>query len=70
MPKKPVKVIKENVSGRNTRFWDINTGKTMTRAQFANKIEKGNYNQYHIRMINGLRTPVSNPDGKIKNNLG
>lgn len=41
----------------------------MTRAQFANQIDNGNYDNYHVRKINGLRTPVSNPDGKESNNL-
>ena len=70
MPTKPVKVIKESDSGRNTKFQDINTGETMTRAQFVKEIKQGNYDDYHVRNINGLNTPVSNPDGKAKNNLG
>ncbi|MCL2847842.1 MAG: DUF3892 domain-containing protein [Firmicutes bacterium] len=68
--KKPVKVIKETSSGRNVKFKDVKTGETMTRPQFVKEIGKGNYPDYHVRNINGLATPVSNPDGKEKNNLG
>ena len=33
------------------------------------QIEKGNFEDYHVRRINGLKTPVSNPDRKEANNL-
>ncbi|HEN5655601.1 TPA: DUF3892 domain-containing protein, partial [Legionella pneumophila] len=47
------------------------TGETMTRAQFVKKIEGGQYNGvYHVRTINGVKTPVSNPDKDSNNNLG
>lgn len=42
----------------------------MNRVQFVREIDKGNYSNYHIRNINGISTPVSNPDGSINNNLG
>lgn len=42
----------------------------MTRSQFVREINKGNYENYHVRNINGLPTPVSNPDSKRNNNLG
>ena len=41
----------------------------MTCTQFVKTIEKGQYPDYHIRNINGIKTPVSNPDGKQDNNL-
>ena len=41
----------------------------MTRAGFVKKIEQGNYPNYHVRKINGVKTPVSNPDGTSNNNL-
>lgn len=69
MANKRIKVISETDTGRNTKFHDNRTGEDMTRAQFANEIDKGNYDNYHVRKINGLRTPVSNPDGKESNNL-
>ncbi len=62
-----VTVTKENDTGRNTHFVDGN--KTMTRAKFVKEIEIGNYPEYHVRKINGIKTPVSNPDNKTNNNL-
>lgn len=67
---KKVSVIKENSTGRNEIFKDNSTGKTMSRAQFVKEIEKGNYSNYHVRKINGVKIPASNPDGKSGNNLG
>lgn len=65
-----VKVTKESSTGRNTNFQDTSTDKSMTRAQFVKEIENGNYSDYHVRKINGLKTPVSNPNGKSSDNLG
>jgi len=49
----------------------VKTGESMTRAQFVSKIENGEYNDdYHVRIINGIKTPVSNPDKDSNNNLG
>ena len=42
----------------------------MTRARFVREIERGNYSNYHVRDVNGFKTPVSNPDVKEGNNLG
>jgi len=42
----------------------------MTRSQFVTKIENNKYNDYHIRTINGIKTPCSNPDKSERNNLG
>jgi hypothetical protein len=67
---KRVKVTDETDSGRNQTFHDNFTGADMTRAQFVREIEAGNYPRYHLRKINGVTTPVSNPDGKDSNNLG
>lgn len=41
----------------------------MTRAEFVREIERGNYPNYHVRDINGVKTPASNPDGNPRNNL-
>ncbi len=65
-----VKVIKEDKNGRNTKFRDTKTGEEMTRSQFVKAIESEKYPGYHIRNINGVKTPVSNPDSSDKNNLG
>lgn len=66
---KSVKVTVEDDSGRNQKFHDDKSGKNMTRAEFVKEIEKGNFDDYHVRKINGLKTPVSNPDKKEGNNL-
>lgn len=67
---KRVTVTRESVTGRNTNFHDNNTGKNMTRAQFVKAIERGEYPNYHVRVVNGQKTPVSNPDASSNNNLG
>ena len=69
MAKKRVTVTKESESGRNQRFHDHRTGEDMTRAGFVKKIEQGHYPNYHVRKVNGVKTPVSNPDGTSNNNL-
>ena len=63
-----VKVIQQNETGRNTRFQD--SEKEMTRSQFVKEIKQGHYPDYHIRKINNVPTPVSNPNDKSKDNLG
>ncbi len=60
----------ETSTGRNTKFLDTKTNETMTRAATVKKIENGEYSNYHIRKINGTKTPVSNPDKTKNNNLG
>lgn len=67
---KRVETITESSTGRNTRFHDNLTGLDMTRKQFVDRIKRGEYEGYHIRNINGIETPVSNPDKKESNNLG
>lgn len=42
----------------------------MTRNQFVQEIKNGSYENYHIRTIGGVKTPVSNPDNSTNNNLG
>lgn len=69
MARKRITVTTESDSGRNQTFHDNYSGDDMTRAQFVRKIESGDYNNYHIRNINGVKTPVSNPDGSTNNNL-
>ena len=64
-----IKVTQESDSGRNQRFRDTKTGQEMTRAQFVKQIENGQYPNYHIRKINKIKTPVSNPDETTNNNL-
>jgi len=66
---KSVRVISESESGRNQKFHDDKSGKNMNSAEFVKEIKKGNFNDYHIRKVNGLATPVSNPDRKESDNL-
>jgi len=67
---KTVITTKENDTGRNTNFRDKKTGEKMTRAEFVKEIESGNYPDYHVREINKVKTPCSNPDKSENNNLG
>jgi hypothetical protein len=69
-PKKRLTVIKESDSGRNERFKDNQTGEEKTRAQVVRDIEAGKLPGYHVREIDGVKTPVSNPDKSNNNNLG
>ena len=66
---KKVVVTSESDSGRNLKFHDNKSGKDMTRSEFVKQIESGNFPDYHVRKINGIKTPISNPDGKEGNNL-
>ncbi|MCD8085775.1 MAG: hypothetical protein LUF28_05540 [Clostridiales bacterium] len=71
MNKKPrVTVNTESDSGRNLTFHDNVTGRNMNSEQFVRSIELGRYEEYHVRTINGVKTPVSNPDKNKQNNLG
>jgi len=67
---KTVEVTQENDSGRNQRFHDDRSGRDMSRAEFVQQIREGTYPDYHVRIINGVATPVSNPDSSENNNLG
>ena len=69
MARKRVSVTSENNSGRNQQFRDNYTGANMSRAQFVKAIEQGKYTNYHVRDVNGVKTPVSNPDQSQNNNL-
>lgn len=66
---KSVIVTDEGPSGRNRQFHDNKSGKDMSRAEFVDEIKQGNFPDYHVRRINGLNTPVSNPDRSESNNL-
>lgn len=66
---KRISVIRESDSGRNQEFRDNRTGSRMSRPELVKKIENGAYDNYHVRKINGVKTPVSNPDRSERNNL-
>ncbi len=67
--KKNVRVTREKPTGRNERFLDPDKGREMSRTEFADRIDNGEYSGYHVRDINNKRTPVSNPDKSEGNNL-
>lgn len=69
MPKR-ISVRDESPSGRNQRFHDNYTGADMSRSEFVGEIERGSYPRYHVRNVNGIDTPASNPDKSRNNNLG
>ena len=70
MARKRVSVIRQSKTGRNVSFRDNYSKKNMTRSQFVSQIKSGNYPNFPVRNINGVPTPVSNPDGSKHNNLG
>lgn len=70
MAGKRLKVTRESDTGRNQRFRDTRTGEEMSRSEVVRRIEGGQYENYHVREINGVKTPVSNPDSSEGNNLG
>ncbi len=70
MARKRVSVTRESDTGRNQKFHDNYSSADMTRSQFVREIESGNYSNYHVRKVNGIKTPVSNPDSTRNNNLG
>ena len=67
-----VKSIKENETGRNILFQNTGNHETMTRKEFVDRIKNPNstyHNDYYVRKINGIETPVSKPDNNKNNNL-
>lgn len=70
MAGKRIKVVEESGSGRNERFQDMRTRELLTRPELVRRIERGDYAHYHVREIDGVKTPVSNPDQSEGNNLG
>jgi hypothetical protein len=66
---KRVTVTHESDSGRNLGFHDNYNGDNMTRREFVREIKNGEYENYHVRVINGIETPCSNPDNSARNNL-
>ena len=69
MARKRVSVTKESSSGRNKTFRDNYNYRNMSRSQFVKRIKNGEYPNHHIRNINGVDTPISNPDSSKNNNL-
>jgi hypothetical protein len=67
---KPVIVLVQEKKGRNVLFFDTVKRKILDASQFVALIEAGQYRGYAVKMVNGVPTPVSNPDGRGTNNLG
>lgn len=68
--RKNVRVTKETSTGRNIQFHNTSTGENMSLPRFVGAIKNGRYPGYHIKNINGVDTPASNPDKSENNNLG
>ena len=66
---KPIVVLKEDKNGRNELFFDLVKNVPLTREEFVAAVEAGNYPAYTVKIIHGIATPVSNPDGRQTNNL-
>jgi len=69
MKGKRVRTIEESDSGRNLEFKDIKNDQEMSRAEFVKKIEDGIYEDYYVRRMYGIKTPISKPDESEENNL-
>jgi predicted membrane GTPase involved in stress response len=69
MSNKKITVTGESDTGRNVRFQVPGRGE-MPRQTLVQQIRAGEHEGYHVRVINGLATPVSNPNGRNSDNLG
>lgn len=67
---RPVIVLKETETGRNELFCDLSNGNIFDCERFVSLIERGEYSGYTVASIDGLKTPMSKPDGVKSNNLG
>jgi len=53
-------------------YKDLDSNRTMNQSDFVKKISNPNsvyHDDFHIRKINNVKVPVSNPDNKNSNNL-
>lgn len=48
MLKQKVIVIRENTQGENQRFKEMNSGVEISKPEFIQKIEMGEYPDYHV----------------------
>lgn len=70
MARKQISVVEQTETGRNEQFRINGTGEVVSREELVGRIDNGEFPNYHTREIQGVKTPVSNPDGKEGNNLG
>ncbi len=66
---RPIIVLAEDEKGRNEIFFDLVKKQVFTRSEFVSLIQAKEYLGYTVKNINGVETPVSNPDGRRTNNL-
>ena len=64
-----LKTIKQSSTWRNIKFKDNFKWNVFTRIEVVKKIQRWELKNYHIRNINWVKTPVSNPDSTKNNNL-
>lgn len=57
MARKNIIVTQESKTGRNLVFRDPTKKQDMSRAEFVKRIEKGEYDGYHVRKVNGTKNP-------------
>ena len=67
---KSVIVLKEGATDLNELFYDFIKERMMSRDEFIEAIENGNYQGYQVVEDNGTRYVRSKPDGVRSNNLG
>lgn len=67
---KRIVVTKESSTGRNLKFKLPGRSEEVSRAQLVKEIRTGKHPDHHVRVINGVSTPVSNPNGSKDDNLG
>jgi hypothetical protein len=67
---KPLIVLQEDKRGRNEFFYDTIKKQILSVGDVVALIEEGKYPGYAVKLIRGIPTPVSNPDGRGTNNLG
>jgi hypothetical protein len=67
---KPLIVLQEDKKGRNKLFYDTIKKQILSVDELVVLIEEGQYPGYAVKVIRGISTPVSNPDGRGTNNLG
>lgn len=65
-----VRVSDQLPTGRNVEFADDDGKRYMSLGEFVTRIQRGEFPDYHIRVIKGIETPVSNPNGDKSDNLG
>lgn len=67
---KPIVSLEKSKTGRNQKFYDIQKKVEFTREDLVSQINAGAYPGYTVKIIRGIKTPVSKRDGRITNNIG